>query len=626
MATREQIIEGMKKANAAGDIAAVNEMAAYLDSIEAEQAEQPKEQITEQEFTERYGDIPDIDGIIAPQEPKEEPTIAEKALGAGEAALTTATGATGGTLGMIGGTLKGLVDEIRSGEFGSNEAANRIEQKANELMASLTYQPKTETGQEYVEAIGEAGAQLAPLAGLGGQVAQLGQMGKAAAPQARAAIGQATKAAQPAKEVSKAVFTYQSPTKQRIAQLLESNTPDVETAQFKVVKPSSVSPKPKSKLMRALDAGGAKIAKDKTAISAIDQGFDEGVIASVKGAAPSDKADMLRMLDTFEKGKKNQLFAAENRPTDVVGKRVVKVFEEVKKANKKAGSDIDKAARSLKGKQVDSAPIGDRFVTELADMGIGVSDDMKLIFKGSDVEDLPNVERTLSTVFRRMTGDKAPDAYELHRMKRFIDEQVSYGKAGEGLTGKSESVLKSLRRDIDSVLDENFSEYDKANTMYADTIQAIDDMQRAVGRSIDFTSNNADKSLGTSMRTILSNNKSRGRVTDAVMQLDEVARKYPAQLAIEGPRKAGRKASLTQLILFADELDSRFKPVARGSFQGQIEQVANRGRQIATSGSATMAATDAAVGAIGRGLDKIKGVSDEKAFTAMRELLKQGAE
>ena len=584
----------------------------------------PKEQISEEEFTQRYGDIPDIEGIIEPQKPKEEPTIGEKATGAAEAALTAVTGATGGTLGMIGGTFKGLIDEIRTGEFGSNEAANRIEQKANELMASLTYQPRTEQGKEYVQGIGEAGAQLAPLAGLSGPLAQAGQLGKAAAPQARAALGQAAKAAQPVKEASKAVFTYQSPTKQKIAQMLEASVPDVETAQYKIKTPSSN--KPQTGLAKALNAGGAKIAKDKNAISAIDQGFDEGVIASVKGASVADKTDMLQMLNIFEKGKKNQLYAAKNRPTDIVGNRVLKAFNDVKKANKKAGTEIDKVARSLKGRSVESAPIGDRFITELADMGIGVSDDMKLIFKGSDVEDLSNVERTLSTVFRRMTGDKAPDAYELHRMKRFIDEQVSYGKAGEGLTGKAESVLKSLRRDIDSVLDENFKDYDKANTMYSDTIQAIDDIQSVAGRKLDLTGENANKALGTLMRRVLSNAQSRVNVVDAVSSLDEIAKKYPSQISIEGPKMAGRKPDLTQLILFADELDSRFKPVARGSFQGQIEQVAERGRQIATGGSPTMAAVDAVVGAAARGLDKVKGVSDEKAFAAMRELLKQGAE
>lgn len=584
--------------------------------------DEPKQQITEAEFTERYGDIPDVDGIIAPQEAKPEPTIGEKAIGAGEAVLSTATAATGGTLGLIGGTFQGLIDEIRTGEFGSNEAANRIEAKANELMQSLTYSPKTEQGQEYMGAIGEAGAQLAPLAGLSGPLTQAGQLGKAAAPQARAALTQAaqkgSQVAAPTKQVAKAVFEYQSPTKQKIAQLLESNVPDVETAKFKISKPSTGQTQ--SGFLKNLNAGGAKIAKDKAAIQAIDQGFDEGVIASVKGAAPSDKASMTQMLNVFEKGKKNQLYAAKNRPTDIIGDQIVKSFNEVKKANRKAGADIDKAARSLKGKQIDSSPIGDKFINDLNDMGVTVTDDFKLIFKGSDVEDLPNVERTISTVFRRMTGDKAPDAYELHRMKRFIDEQVSYGKAGEGLTGRSESLLKSLRRDIDSALDNKFSEYDKANTVYADTIQAINDIQGVAGRKLDLSGENANKALGTLMRRVLSNAQSRVNVIDAVQSLDDVARKYPSKLAIEGPKQAGRKPDLTQLILFADELDSRFKPVARGSFQGQVEQVANRGRQFTT-----LDATDAIIGAGARVYDKVKGVTDEKAFAAMRELLKEGA-
>jgi hypothetical protein len=586
----------------------------------------PKQQITQQQFTQQYGDIPDIDGIVAPQEPAPEASMGEKAIGLAEAGLTTATGATGGLLGMIGGTFGGLIDEIRSGKFGSNEAANRIEQRATELMGALTYQPRTEQGQEYVQEIGEAGAALAPLAGLGGPMAQMGQLGKAATPQLQAAGRQAATMAQPAKSTSKALFSYQSPTKQKIAQLLESGVPDEETARFRITKPSLPSPdQPQSKVLQALNAGGAKVAKDKIAISAIDQGFDEGVIASIKVASKTDKTDMSRMLNMFEKGKKNQLFAAKNRPTDVIGDRVLNTFNEVRAVNRKAGTDIDRASRALKGLQVDSAPIGSKFITDLADMGIGVGDDMKLIFKGSDVEDLKNVERTLSTVFRRMTGDKAPDAYELHRMKRFIDEQVAYGKAGEGLTGKSESLLKSLRRDIDSTLDNKFESYDKANTMYSDTIQALDDIQTVAGKRMDLTGDNANKALGTLMRRVLSNAQSRVNIVDALSSLDDVAKKYPSQLAIEGAKKAGTKPDLTQLILFADELDSRFKPVARGSFQGQIDQAINRGVRSA-AGSPEAAATDVAAGLATRGYNKIKGISDDNAFKAMRELLNRGDE
>lgn len=585
---------------------------------------QPSPQsMTAEQFQADRGDIPDIYGEIIPQEPKPEHTMGEKALGLAEAGLTTATGAVGGTLGMMGGTLQGIITELRSGEFGSNEAANRIADRAEAAMAEFTYMPRTEAGQEYVGEIGEAGAQLAPLAGLGGPVAQMGQLAKASAPQVASVAGKAAAVAKPTKDVAKSAFTYQSPAKQKIAQLIESGVPDKDTAQYRVTTPSSA--KPESRILQALNAGGAKVAKDKIAIGAIDQGFDEGVIAAIKTASKTDKRDMVKMLNIFEEGKNNQLFGAKNRPTDVIGDRVLHTFNVVKKANKTAGSDVDKAARSLKGLQVDSAPIGKQFVGDLADMGIGVSDDMKLVFKGSDVEDLSNVERTLSTVFRRMTGDKAPDAYELHRMKRFIDEQVSYGKMGDGLTGKSEAVLKSLRRNIDGALDKKFKHYDEANTMYSDTIQALDDIQTVAGKRMDLSGDNANKALGTLMKRVLGNAQSRVNVIDALSSLDDTAKKYPAMRAIEGGNKGGAAPDLTQLILFADELDARFKPVARGSIQGQMEQVANRGRQMAT-GSPTMAAVDAVVGAAARGLDKVKGISDDKAFQAMRKLLNRGDE
>ena len=578
--------------------------------------------LTKEQFFEKFGDIPDVDGLIKPEEAQAEEgrSISESILGAGEAALTLGTGAVGGTLGLIGGTFQGLIEEIRSGEFGSNEAANRIEQRANELMANLTYAPRTEAGQEMVGAIGEAGESLAPLAGLAAPLQQAGQLGRAAATGKGAAI---SKAVQPVKDTGLAVFEYQSPVKQRIGRLIEQGSEDISTAKFKLDSPSYAE-QPKSRLLQALDAGGPKISKDKVAISAIDQGFDEGVIASIKGAAPADKRSMAQMLQIFERGKANALFKTKNRPTDVIGKRVVDTFDAVKKANKKAGSDIDSAAKSLKGLSVDARPAGDKFMTAIDDMGIKVGDDGKLNFEGSDVENLPAIERIYSTVFKRMSGPEVPDAYKLHQMKRFLDTQISYGKGGEGLVGKSESVLKDLRRDIDGILDNNFKEYDRANSTYADTITALNDIQAVAGKKIDLTGDNANKALGTLMRRILGESQGRVNVIEAAEGLEQTARKYPSQIAIEGTKRVSRQPDLAQLVLFADELDSRFGPAARGGLQGQVEKVAARGRNIAQSGSATLAASDAIIGGAARGIDKIKGMTDEKAIKAMRELLKQG--
>jgi len=581
-----------------------------------------KGSLTPEQFADIYGDQPDIDGLIAPSQPKPEASIGEKAVGVGEAALTTATAATGGTLGQMFGFLRGLSEEIKSGEFGTNEAADRIENFAAKMAQEFTYSPKTETGQEYVQAIGEAGESLAPLAGLGGELAMIGQVAKkAAAPKATDVAIKASEAVKPVKDVAQAVFQYQTPAKRKIAELLEQYDSDVTTANYRLSAPSDPG-SPKSGIMRALGAGSARVEKDPVSIEAIKQGYDKGIVSMIKGSAPSDKNAMRQMLDIYEKGQSDALFRAKNRPAQVVGQRLVDSISEIRKANRKAGADIDKAANGLKGKAVDSQPIGVRFIDDLESMGINVDDNLKLNFKGSDIEGVPPAERVISTVSNRMTGPKIPDAYELHRLKRFIDEQVSYGKAGEGLTGRAERALKTLRRDIDSTLDNKFADYDSANTIYSDTIGVLDEVQTVAGKRVDLSGPNAAEQLGTLMRRVLSNAQSRASVMDMAMAVDETARKYPSKLMIEGKTK-GRRPEITTLVLFSDELDRRFKPVASTSFQGQIEQVADRGRSIAQSQSPTMAVIDEAVRFGARGVDKARGRNDEKAYQIMKDLLSE---
>jgi hypothetical protein len=109
---------------------------------------------------------------------------------------------------------------------------------------------------------------------------------------------------------------------------------------------------------------------------------------------------------------------------------------------------------------------------------------------------------------------------------------------------------------------------------------------------------------------------------DMAMAVDETARKYPSKLMLDGKTK-GRRPEITTLVLFSDELDRRFKPVASTSFQGQIEQVADRGRSIAQSQSPTMAVIDEAVRFGAKGVDKARGRNDTKAYQIMKDLLNE---
>jgi hypothetical protein len=84
-----------------------------------------------------------------------QPTIGQRAVGALEAGANAVTGFTGGNVGMVVGAAKGIAQSIIDGTYGQADAARAVEQAAASGASALTYQPRTETGQDYATAVGE---------------------------------------------------------------------------------------------------------------------------------------------------------------------------------------------------------------------------------------------------------------------------------------------------------------------------------------------------------------------------------------------------------------------------------------------------------------------------------------
>lgn len=98
-------------------------------------------------------------------EPQAGPGLIDKAIGTGEAALSTITGATGGTLGFAGGLIGGLAGAVASGKYGTREGADMVEEQAVRGAQKLTYAPRTQSGQEQAAVVGEAMQHLIPIVG-----------------------------------------------------------------------------------------------------------------------------------------------------------------------------------------------------------------------------------------------------------------------------------------------------------------------------------------------------------------------------------------------------------------------------------------------------------------------------
>lgn len=145
---------------------------------------------TQQEQANSPSRIPATEGLpVAPPEPPpqftNDPTLIDKALGTAEAGATLLTGATGGAVGMLGGTVKGLAGAVMDGTFGTQEGVRAVEKSAAEGMGALTYQPRTESGQEQAEAVGKAFTAALPVLPLTAEMSAIGRGVGAAATAAR---------------------------------------------------------------------------------------------------------------------------------------------------------------------------------------------------------------------------------------------------------------------------------------------------------------------------------------------------------------------------------------------------------------------------------------------------------
>jgi hypothetical protein len=329
------------------------------------------------------------------------------------------------------------------------------------------------------------------------------------------------------------------------------------------------------------------------------------------------------MVNIAEKVQNNARFGLRNRPSDVTGDLLMSRLRIVQDANKSAGKAIDKAANKLKTESIDLGPIESGFTESLGNMGITLSRvDGKIVpnFKGSDIEGLAGPENVITRVVNRMGGTGTPTAFDAHRLKRFIDEQVTFGKNAEGLAGKAETALKDLRKNISTTLNTDFPEYGSVNAQYSETIGVLDRFQDIAGRKLDLTGPSAEKATGTLMRRLMGNAPSRTRLLDSIDEIESAASKFggTGQKMSSGP--GGSKNDLLTQVLFANELDEIIGPAARTSLQGQFDSALKRS---ASAASSRGGAADLALDVAGSAVEKARGINEAGAFKAIKDLLKE---
>jgi hypothetical protein len=374
---------------------------------------------------------------------------------------------------------------------------------------------------------------------------------------------------------------------------LINQKPDPKTAQYKLGPNKALIP-------------------DKVAKAAAAQGWSDDVIQTAKTASKSavDRNKALEMLRIARKAKRDSTWGASNRPTDVVGSSVMERYNALKKINGRAGSQVDKVARSTLRGNVDASGIFGKFRSTIDDLGGTVNDKGQLEFGvNSKLYGQAKNQKNLQPVLNRINalGDN-PTAYSLHNTKQWLYKFVEYkNKGGKGgLTGDSEAAIKALARDINERLKGISKPYDKVNTAYSDTADAINALGDSLGKTLYGA--NAEKATGTTMRRWIGNATSRVPISNAVQGADDVLAKYGIKF----------KDNPANQVLFANALDDLLTtPTNRTTFKAEGGKVVER--------ALTKSALQHGADLLDEGVNRMRGVSDEAALNALEDIIRDYA-
>jgi hypothetical protein len=357
-----------------------------------------------------------------------------------------------------------------------------------------------------------------------------------------------------------------------------------------------------------------KSVADPIARKVMNIGLTDKFVQSVKSSSAADKKKFTQMLDVLGKSQDELIYGKFNHPSDVVGDSLKERIHYVKNTNRQAGTEIDRAALNLKDKTVDYSGSVSGFINDLQNMGVSLDANKRPAFKGSDVEGFASDEKIISQVLGRLNdlGDNAK-AYDVHRLKRYIDRNVLFGSSAlEKADPRTVKTMRDLRERIDSDLDGKFKDYDAANTKYSKTVRSLDALQKNAG-SVDILSDEADRFLGARARAIMSNQQRAGSLEKAIKDIDDTAKEFGFKSDEDIIRQIG----------IVDELEKVFNVKRSTSLGGEMDKAAETLKSLRQKGT-TETAIDFAFDPITKKFRKTEDQRKKEAIETMRKLLTRG--
>ena len=489
-----------------------------------------------------YEDHPLAD---APVTAKKDPGAFDIFKGGMEALGTLISGATTGALGTVGGTIAGIGEAIYDGTFGTAEGANAIGERASAVGDRYTYSPRTETGREYVETIGEVGEQLAPLEGLAGPMG--GAITAATSGPMRRGVMRAGRNAE-------------------IAQ----NPRDSIGGGQRVIGDGT-------------DANPYRVIDDKSANFLMDKGgFTDAEVEMLKYASPETRQLMLQQIERSRSlARRPGQEGVDIEPSSIIGDQLSARASVVNQVRQQHGQMVESAAQTRKGTHVMTNGVTDKYRKLLAEENVTIDADGNLDFSKSSIT--KGSRAALEEAHERLSvygSEGYGDFYDLHKDKQFLSDLASFDRSQSGGSAGVDRIIKGVRSSINDTLRKNADDYATANDGYAAAIAPYQKFAKMAGlKDIDWDDPKTVEMIALRSRSLANNTMQGPELRQAMREVNDLVSKYGDDLDSEMLAQAGFKknsdgkweqtVNVTEMQLLNNTLD-RLSNHRTGSLQGQV--------------------------------------------------------
>ncbi len=499
--------------------------------------------------------IPTDENLAKPLPEKEDSSFLDQVIGAGEAALTTATGATTGALGFGLGTLEGAIGEL-TGDLERGEGLEVAQRYAE----ALTFLPKTKEGQDIVKFIGDKLSVLPPTTGgiplspikSPSTLIQGAKLAKENLGDVLLPIGLAKTAAKKGNLKNIRMPKDTGVKRKMIAEQTLSDNPDINAVTKMITDTGDIVTNQRSK--QALKALKKDFGDDKAS----------QIVSVTENMRKGTKSDFSEMLDIVQKGHDKPLFGQENRPSDILGRAVAQRARDINKINDSAGKEIGRIAKTELSKETfDLSGVTNKFFDDMGELGVrfaqGEDGRVAVDFSGSK---FVGGNKELINRLANFAKDSDMNGLEAHALKQFARELVNFGSGTESaLSSKSQGPIKSLAAGINDALVKSNARYGKANKRFADTIDIKERFDKLV-KGVDINDDLAGQSLANKARRLVSNAESRAGIKELINEAEKVL----------SDRGINYKNNINSLNYAVTTLEDAFKITPPASFQGGIQR------------------------------------------------------